>query len=482
MATDSTELTFVRCPHCRSLVPAMSKVCRMCGEPLDNEAKVDESDQRKSNRIRQRTMSRGNDELSATAARIREELAVPPAVAGTAPEALASEAPEVETAEAVKAGPAEINIEDPLGAYIEEIEAVDEAPEPREEFGSASHDADFESDPNAESQKLEAESEFEASAPQAENAIPEEDWQASGEQGHSEKVGSNGVSHVSEISTPRHQSSGIVNPVADKSATNPSAYKAATASSALVSAQPSEIAVRPRVVVESGARKVGKPGGLSFSRDKEASVIATEQAVPFAVEDAPTARPAAAPRVPKVAAATPVAAPRSFIAEEPEALHVDQVAAEDFEDQQEQEIEAKHLQARPPPARVEVRKPSAVVPQQAQEVTGRLFGWLVSYVNPKGDAVELREGKFFVSRTSLKASDLILDDESVSTPHAMVSVSSSDGLRVQDLMSERGVFVRPQAGDSYQRVGDVTELQHGDWLRIGDVEFLVSLIAHVGVE
>ena len=35
MATDSTELTFVRCPACRSLVPAMSSRCRMCGAGLD---------------------------------------------------------------------------------------------------------------------------------------------------------------------------------------------------------------------------------------------------------------------------------------------------------------------------------------------------------------------------------------------------------------------------------------------------------------
>ena len=35
MATDSTELTFVRCPSCRSLVPAVSTRCRMCGATLD---------------------------------------------------------------------------------------------------------------------------------------------------------------------------------------------------------------------------------------------------------------------------------------------------------------------------------------------------------------------------------------------------------------------------------------------------------------
>ena len=39
MATDSTELTFVRCPSCRSLVPAVSTRCRMCGAGLEGVAK-----------------------------------------------------------------------------------------------------------------------------------------------------------------------------------------------------------------------------------------------------------------------------------------------------------------------------------------------------------------------------------------------------------------------------------------------------------
>ena len=37
---DSTELTFVRCESCRSLVPAVSTRCRMCGAPLEKEQDV----------------------------------------------------------------------------------------------------------------------------------------------------------------------------------------------------------------------------------------------------------------------------------------------------------------------------------------------------------------------------------------------------------------------------------------------------------
>jgi hypothetical protein len=113
---------------------------------------------------------------------------------------------------------------------------------------------------------------------------------------------------------------------------------------------------------------------------------------------------------------------------------------------------------------------------------GRLFGWLVSYATPKGVATELREGKFFVSRTSLKENDLIINDESVSTPHAMITVSQDTGLQIQDLMSACGFFVKKRGTDSFQREYYTTVIEHGDWIRFGGVEYLVSLISHVGVK
>lgn len=111
---------------------------------------------------------------------------------------------------------------------------------------------------------------------------------------------------------------------------------------------------------------------------------------------------------------------------------------------------------------------------------GRLFGWLVSYLDPDGAAVELREGKFFVSSEKIRPGDLVIDDASVSSPHAMISVFIKNGLVVQDLMSERGVFVRRRGKAAYRREEEATRLEHGDWVRLGDVEFLVVLIAHVG--
>lgn len=107
---------------------------------------------------------------------------------------------------------------------------------------------------------------------------------------------------------------------------------------------------------------------------------------------------------------------------------------------------------------------------------GRLFGWLVSYESPDGRSIELREGKFFITGSSIRGTDLVIEDPSISTPHALMSVSSEHGLLLQDLMSERGVFVRSGERGQYKREDGVVELKHGEWVRFGDVEFLLTVV------
>jgi hypothetical protein len=114
-------------------------------------------------------------------------------------------------------------------------------------------------------------------------------------------------------------------------------------------------------------------------------------------------------------------------------------------------------------------------PKTGKMRPGRLFGWLVSYENPDGRAIELREGKFFVTSSSIKGSDLVLEDPSISTPHALMSISDS-GLLVQDLMSDYGVFVRTDNDVDYRREDGVIRIEHGDWVRFGEVEFLVIIV------
>lgn len=127
---------------------------------------------------------------------------------------------------------------------------------------------------------------------------------------------------------------------------------------------------------------------------------------------------------------------------------------------------------KPPP----VAKPIEPVESAGQ---GVLVGWLISYRDPRGVAIELREGKFFVTRNSFKDADMVIDDESISTPHCLVRIQSPGRVELQDMMSDTGLAVkRPGAKDF--SIEERAKLSHGDWIRIGALEYLVSLVPTEG--
>ncbi|MBX7145338.1 MAG: hypothetical protein K1X79_12875, partial [Oligoflexia bacterium] len=129
MATDSTELTFVRCPSCRSLVPAVSTRCRMCGAGLDANATPEAGEQdKKGGRVRQRTMSQPQSELNSAVSKLRNEEEAPEPVAPVraTPTPAAPIRTEVVAPPAPTAAPQQMVQEeeevDPLSAYIEEVD------------------------------------------------------------------------------------------------------------------------------------------------------------------------------------------------------------------------------------------------------------------------------------------------------------------------------------------------------------------------
>jgi len=69
MTTEETELTFIHCPGCRSLIPAVAKRCRMCGQVMNDaqsaasEAAADDDASEKKSRVRQRTITVEGDEV-----------------------------------------------------------------------------------------------------------------------------------------------------------------------------------------------------------------------------------------------------------------------------------------------------------------------------------------------------------------------------------------------------------------------------------
>lgn len=450
MATDSTELTFVRCPSCRSLVPAVSTRCRMCGAGLDANASQEAADQdKKGGRVRQRTMSQPQSELNAAVGKLRAEEVEheTPAPSIQPKPTPAPEQATVPSPMAIVEAPDDQEASeelDPLSAYIEEVD--DEA----------------------------------ASAADAGEATPSVSNEAASSEHRNGSAAKAPEPVSSGIATAGVASIPAAHILVTKTAPVKTAPPAASAETVISTpAEEAPVAVKSepvgqRVIIESGMRRPGKGGGLSFGAKKEATPVEAP------AKPQPDRQEVSAPAKPVVATSNATPSPKPVQRSEPRTPPVQTRATQSREEapvveNREREERSHNVSSR---AQTAV-KPSEGV-KKAEGQTGRLFGWLVNYSNPDGDATELREGKFFVTASSLKSSDLILEDSSVSTPHALCVVSTDTGFQVQDLMSDRGVFVRRRGADSYQREYEIVSVEHGDWVRFGDVEFLVSLIAHVG--
>ena len=114
-----------------------------------------------------------------------------------------------------------------------------------------------------------------------------------------------------------------------------------------------------------------------------------------------------------------------------------------------------------------------------QTTDGRLIGWLISFgLDQGGFAYEIRSGRSLISSTSSNDKGMLtVVHKSVSSPHAALSASSEHKVLLQDIFSDCGPYIRKPKQDSEQRVTAPTEIQHGDWVRIGaETRFQVCLI------
>ncbi len=106
-----------------------------------------------------------------------------------------------------------------------------------------------------------------------------------------------------------------------------------------------------------------------------------------------------------------------------------------------------------------------------------LIGWFVNYTNDKqGLSFEIRMGRQFIGRQSLREDDLIIQDSAISTPHCLLQVEGNGTVLLQDLMSEHGTFVKKAGNGDYQQIDSSVSLAHGDKVRLGSFEMVVCLI------
>jgi hypothetical protein len=448
VATDTTELTFIRCPDCRSLVPAMSSRCRMCGATLAKDAKSDGSSTPTTNpapttsRVRQQTVATSSSsELSQQLNALRNDAAEPEDVKKSIPQQTA-----------------------------QETEEFDEFSDPLEDFLSEQSDDDSDD---------EKESALEASSEDTSEAA-EEDLDEFDEFDDLDDLDDfDDLDDLDELDDDIIEEPSVEQAVVEQpKAEEPLKVDSATINQAKNKVE-EDLKPKTRVVVEQGRGKFSK--GLSFGSNKprfdapaasaKAPAIEPKQEVKVEVKPVVEA-PKVEQKVIEEKISTPVITEK-VLKQEPD-------MQPKFKEEHSEDIveeTKKPTKLAPAPVHSSVATKDSV---KKGEQLGRIFGWLVSYTDPMGRSIELREGRFFVSSAQLRNTDLVLEDETVSTPHAMFTISTDGGIVIQDLKSERGVFVREPTQSTYRREYDSITLSHGDWVRFGDLEFLVSIIAHVG--
>lgn len=432
MASETSDLTFVRCPTCRSLVPASASRCRICNATLEAGGKASGDANAGANRVRQKTVSATPDEVaSMISAGAPQPSAPPPPAQPVEPLAPADD-------------PFGSNDDgfDPLGAYLQDLDSEPSQP-PVAATPSATAPADdgLEDLDDLDDFDLDifdeppVEKPFEKKASRAEPIEPGID---------------------------------LIEPSFEDDAAPPPA-------------PPKQVAPPPRREDPRPPRQENRPSRESAPAQKP--------------QNPQPVRPKMAP--PRNEQRFQAPKPRD---ERPAPKQQPQRPAEDKDQRRNNQPAtpakvapqqaAQRQQPKPPsrdaqPAREDVharhedrdgRRPHAGSGPRAGRVQpGRLFGWLVSFENPDGRAIELRGGRFFITGSNIRESDLILEDQSISTPHALMSIKDR-GLMIQDLMSERGTFIRSSGDSQYRREEGIIEVEHGDWIRFGDVEFLVVVV------
>jgi hypothetical protein len=428
MASESSELTFVRCPSCRSLVPASASRCRICNNPLEASGGAAGDDAAKSaSRVRQRTMSANAEQLlgEAEAASSPPPPAVPEPVLDGAP-------PPQGSGEEL----------DPLGAFLEEFEEpVPAQPAPAAVLATPSEAAGA---PNGGLDPLDGLNDFDIDP---------------------EPIAAEPSAPVSHDEHANHDQLDPLSALMDEELIPEPAPPAQPEQRVEVAPAPAPAAIeRIEEPAPPPKKEVPPPPPPRQSPPPQQKGQQNNQRHAQPNQEHRAQRDSKPPQ---------------GGGHERREVHRHEKRGEEGKkgshQQHHQHGGKQHERhgdrnAERPPAHAQGG------PKMGKVRPGRLFGWLVSFESPDGRAIELREGKFFVTGTSIRGTDLVVEDPSISTPHALMSVNGESGLMIQDLMSDRGVFRRSGDRGQYVREDGVFTLEHGDWVRFGDVEFLVTIV------
>ena len=461
MTAEEAELTFIRCPSCRSLIPAIATRCRMCGHQFEKAGAAggtsQTEDPQQRSRVRQRSASASVADFesvkSQAAAAQAAEAAANAALQAAAPEP----EPEPEEAPAPKLASWKefVSTDEPVAdedidtTFLEESRSPAKKPErtPTNVLSRDEGSADEEASDPSESYGWD----------ESEEGADEDDFEGESEGDAANLSGSQEGSRKKRRRRRKKRRGG--NGVAPEAGTNGSLLGSS---------------------VGSGL------GTSSYGESREISTQASASSPvppPIVPPTAPSA-PFFAPPPPPPASESPsaVAAPRESVS---------QASALQSSVSSAASAAASAYQARPvvqepvAPVQSSTRReePSRAAQGRGSEehVTGEgmLVGWLVSFrEEQQGKAIEIRAGRRFVGRGHLRGADIVFGHDSVSTPHGMLVSSEVDGMSFQDLMSERGTYVLRNGGkvSDWTQVTNSVTLNHGDRIRFGDYEVLVVLL------
>lgn len=475
MASETSELTFVRCPSCRSLVPASAARCRICNNQLEGTANGAGGDAtRPAGRVRQKTISASADELMNA-----ENY---PADDGTPPVAVP-----VNQFGSPSAGGTPIDEEnDPLAAFLQEFEDSPEpimsAPPASSEIPAAAVANDDDDDDDLDSFLDEFEDFGGSPEPVAEpQAAPVE---------HPLQVAPLATAPLQAedsdpFDIPEDPLAHFTTTVDDDDfgiEATPEPQREAAPPMPEPDPEPTYVPEPPPVKRPEPPRQAvdKRPAAPPPQAQQRASQV-QHKAPPPPQQELKQARPASDDRGGRDNRGGSQGGHQERRdnrerdrhdsnrndrrPEESKKANASQ-GGRQHDRHQERHAERSHAQP----------ESHTAGPKTGKMRPGRLFGWLVSFESPDGRAIELREGKFFITGSSIRGTDLVIEDPSISTPHALMSVSAEHGLLIQDLMSERGVFMRSGDRGQYRREDGIIELKHGDWIRFGDVEFLLTVV------
>jgi len=517
----SNDLTFIRCASCRSLVPAVSSRCRMCGNSLRPEESEGSDEERRSPRVRQPTTSLTGEETEW----LREEVS---AVNTDHVEEEGQQELEEQAQEALEGR--EPNVDEPGNESFDEAQSSGEATEAESLDVSLVEDELLDISENSGSiTAVLGESDSAINVGLSEEIIAVDVLEESVEIG---ETNSSSVLHLIE-----QPAVNVEEIVFDEESEDDSLFdgEADSKNNAEIETAQDELslneipALEPSVIIEESIIEDESliDAGVEINEGAEIlSDIASEALASDVVEDIQMAveekfaedvveekvveeNPQKEDEIPSVPRA---GKPAFSLQKTPgRALNFSRTSPSPREEksdlresskQQKPEVKTEAPERKEESARTHReqrgnsdRAPKEVVSKEqaapttpvrsttriATPASTRLFGWLVSYSSQEGSAIELREGKTLVTRSSLKNGDLVIDAPSISTPHALLMMGSDTGFFIQDLISERGVWIRRKDEDTYHQEENSIELFHGDWVRLGDVEFLVSLVPYVGV-